>query len=131
MEDSIFTKIIRGEIPCHKIYEDDYTFAFLDIHPQVEAHTLLVPKEQVDHLWDLDQAIYDKVWEAAKKISMHYRGISSKERVGAVVAGYGVPHAHIHIMPFAHEGELKAPQNMGAPVDHDALAQIAEKYRLA
>ena len=56
MEDSIFTKIIRGEIPCHKIYEDDYTFAFLDIHPQVEAHTLLVPKEQVDHLWDLDQA---------------------------------------------------------------------------
>lgn len=129
MEDSIFTKIINGQIPCHKIYEDDKTIAFLDVHPQTPGHTLVVPKMQVDHIWDLDDNTYQHLMQAAKKLGSHLRKWSDRERIGMVVAGYGVPHVHVHLIPMHSEAELKAPQDLESPIDHDDLAKIAEQLR--
>lgn len=129
MEDSIFTKIIRGEIPCHKIYEDDQVLAFLDVHPQTPCHTLVIPKVQVDHLWDLNEQTYQHLMMISKKLGSHIRDNTDRERVAMVVMGYGVPHAHVHLIPIASEAELKAPQDTESPIDHDALASIAEKLQ--
>ncbi len=130
MEDSIFTKIIKGEIPCHRVYEDDDVIAFLDVHPQVEGHTLVIPKVQVDHLWDLDEETYTHLWGVAKRLALHISDHVEQPRVGAVVMGYGVPHAHIHLIPIASEADLKNPQDTESPINHDALARVAEKLRL-
>ena len=87
MQESIFTKIINGEIPCHKIYEDNDTFAFLDIHPIVRGHTLIVPKKQVEFLWDLDDATYQAVMATAKKLALHFREVLDVPYVGEKVIG--------------------------------------------
>jgi len=127
MEDSIFTKIIKGEIPCHKIYEDDKTFAFLDIHPQIAGHTLLVPKQQVDQVWDLPDDLYHYIWGVTKKIENRIMEVIKPPRVGVAIEGFGVPHVHIHIVPLYHISDFKKPQDMISEPDHDALAAIAQK----
>ena len=107
---SIFTKIIQGEIPCYKIYEDDKTFAFLDIAPEAEGHTLVVPKLEVDKVYDLPDADYLAVWATVKKLARHYEQILG-ERIMIKVVGIDVPHAHVHLLPvnenWAGERELK------------------------
>src|ERR1700752_4771420 len=100
MQDSIFTKIIRGEIPAEKIYEDDKTIAFLDIHPITPGHTLVVPKKQIDHLWDLPDEDYLALMQTAKKVANRQRQVLNPQRVGVHVVGVDVPHAHIHVFPF-------------------------------
>lgn len=128
MEDSIFTKIISGEIPCHKIYEDEHTFAFLDIHPSQPGHTLVIPKRQVDDIWDLPTDEYHALWDSAQKIATHIHLIMGTARVGAMVVGFGVPHAHIHLVPINDASELKeAPQD--TEPNHEALAELAEQLR--
>ena len=96
---SIFTKIVNGEIPCYKIYEDDKTLAFLDIHPETKGHTLVIPKVEIDKIYDLPDADYQALLQTAKKLSKHM-----EEKLGArtlwKVIGTDVPHAHIHLMPF-------------------------------
>ena len=130
MQDSIFTKIIKGEIPCHKIYEDDNVIAFLDVHPQTEGHTLVVPKRQVDHLWDLDQVEYEVLWRAVKKIGAHLKDEIGSPRVGVVVEGFGVPHVHVHLIPIYHGEDLKKAQDLESEPDHVALAQLAKRLAL-
>ncbi len=129
-EQSIFTRIINGEIPCHKIYEDDRVIAFLDQHPQSPGHTLVVPKVQVDHIWDLSDEEYSYLWETAKKIGGHIRGVIASPRVGIVVEGFGVPHVHIHLVPIYHGNDLKKPQNLDAEADHEALAAMAARLKM-
>ncbi|HEU5122116.1 MAG TPA: HIT domain-containing protein [Candidatus Saccharimonadales bacterium] len=128
MEDSIFTKIIKGDIPAHKIYEDEKTIAFLTIQPVREGHTLVVPKIQVDQYIDLPDEDYDALWRTVKKIAARIREVTGKERVGVVIKGIDVPHAHVHLIPFNKGESLKAD---GAPaiVSSDILAPIAEKLR--
>lgn len=126
MEDSIFTKIIKGEIPCHKIYEDDRVIAFLDIHPKQPGHTMVVPKKQVDLLWELDDETYDNLWDTAKKIATHMGKVLNK-RIGAQVEGIGVPHAHIHLIPFATTDEFLNHPDMSAEPDNAALSDMAKK----
>ncbi|MBQ2659522.1 HIT domain-containing protein [Candidatus Saccharibacteria bacterium] len=96
---SIFTKIINGEIPSYKIYEDDKTIAFLDIHPETKGHVLVVPKKEVDKIYDLDDADYDALMHTVKKLSKHM-----EDKLGArilwKVVGTDVPHAHVHIEPL-------------------------------
>ena len=96
---SIFTKIINGEIPSYKIYEDDNTIAFLDIHPETKGHVLVVPKKEVDKIYDLDDADYDALMHTVKKLSKHM-----EDKLGArilwKVVGTDVPHAHVHIEPL-------------------------------
>jgi histidine triad (HIT) family protein len=129
MEDSLFTKIIKGEIPAHKIYEDDECLAFLDIHPQLEGHTLLIPKQQIDQLWDLPDDVYHHLWDVAKLIKHKIKEVLNAPRVGVAVEGFGVPHAHIHLIPLYKIEDFKKPQDHTSEPDHIALAAVAEKLR--
>lgn len=132
MEDSIFTKIIRGDVPCHKIYEDDHVFAFLDINPAAEGHTLVVPKRQVEFVWDLPEVDYTALMSAVKAIAVHLRDVLNVPYVGELVVGVDVPHAHVHLIPFETAETMKRA-TAGSPAsdpDHDALAAVAAKVAL-
>ena len=96
---SIFTKIIQGEIPCYKIYEDDKTFAFLDIHPESKGHVLVIPKNEVDKIYELPDEDYQTLMAAVKKLSQHMEKVLGARILWKVV-GTDVPHAHVHLMPF-------------------------------
>lgn len=128
MVDSIFTRIIRGEIPCHKVYEDDKVLAFLDIHPVHPGHTLVIPKVQVNHFCDLDEATTQAVMTVVQKISRRLRQTYNPPRVALVVMGDEVPHAHVHVVPYYHQGDvsIKAPT---AEPNHNALAAIAAQLK--
>ncbi len=127
MEDSIFTKIIKGEVPSHKVYEDEKTLAFMTISPVREGHTLVIPKVQVDQFIDVPDEDYEAVWRTAKKVAARIREVTGKERVGIVVKGIDVPHFHVHLIPFNHDEGLKGGDGEIAPAEE--LAAIAEKLR--
>jgi len=126
MQDSIFTKIIKGEIPSHKIYEDEHVFAFLDIHPVTPGHTLVIPKKQVEFVWDLDDDEYQHLTTAVKKIALHIREKLQVPYVGEQIIGVDVPHAHVHLVPFTHAIEYHQEADSSAEPDHAALAKVAE-----
>lgn len=130
MQDSIFTKIIKGEIPSHKIYEDDHVYAFLDIHPIAPGHVLVVPKNQVAFVWDLDDETYDALMAAVKKLALHLRDVLNVPYVGEQIIGVDVPHAHVHLVPFSTIEEYRNRPNQNDTPDHVALASVAEKIRL-
>jgi histidine triad (HIT) family protein len=129
-EPSIFTLIINGDIPSHKIYEDDQVLAFLEIHPIMQGHTLVVPKKQIDHIWDLDEGDYEYLWSVTKKIGTHIREVMGSPRVGITVEGFGIPHAHIHLMPIYHGNDLKKQQNKDYTPSNEELEQVAAKLRM-
>jgi histidine triad (HIT) family protein len=126
MQNSIFTKIIKGELPSHKIYEDDHTLAFLSIYPSVTGHTLVIPKKQVEALWDLDTETYAAVMATTRKVAVRLRDVLSVERVGERVIGLDVPHAHVHLVPFNTPEEFYAKETADEP-NHEALAALAAK----
>lgn len=127
-EPTIFTKIINGEIPCHKIYEDEKTLAFLDIHPTMDGHTLVIPKKQIEFVWDLDDDDYQALMNTVKKVGRRVRDVIGTKYVGQMVIGTDVPHAHIHILPFNETREMKRTLETAiAEPDHERLAAIAEK----
>ena len=99
MEESIFTKIIKGEIPCYKIYENDKVIAFLDIQPETEGHTLVIPKNQVDKIYELPDEDYEALMKAVKLVSKRMEEVLGA-RVVWKVMGTEVPHAHVHVMPI-------------------------------
>ena len=101
---SIFTKIVNGEIPCYKIYEDDKTLAFLDIHPETKGHTLVIPKNEVDKIYDLPDEDYEALMDTAKKLSKNMEKVLGARTLWKVV-GTDVPHAHIHLMPLDENWE--------------------------
>ena len=100
MTDSIFTKIIKGEIPCHKIEENEHFIAFLDIMPLKKGHTLVVPKAQLDYIFDLEDQTLGDLMIFAKKVAKKIEATISCERMGVAVIGLEVPHAHIHLIPL-------------------------------
>ncbi len=126
MEDSIFTKIIKGEIPCHKIYEDETTFAFLDIHPKQPGHTLVIPKKQVEFVWDLEDDDYRALMATVKKVALRLRDVLKRPYVGELVIGTDVPHAHVHVYPFSTAEESRYMPDLTAEPDHEALAKVAK-----
>ena len=127
MIDSLFTKIIKGEIPSHKVYEDDATYAFLDIHPVTPGHTLVIPKNQVEFVWDLPADDYQWLMASAKKIAEHMRETLGVPYVGVQVIGVDVPHAHVHLIPFTTMDEYRNHPDMDAEPNHEELAKIATK----
>ena len=130
-EPSIFTRIINGEIPCHKVYEDDRVIAFLTINPVADGHTLVVPKKQVNQIWDLETDDYEYLWRIAQKIALHLRTVMGVDRVGVVVKGFDVPHVHIHLIPVGfHSGVNFDPIPPPSVANNDDLAAIAERIRL-
>ncbi len=130
MVDSIFTKIIKGEIPCHKIYEDDRTLAFLDIYPLQPGHSLIISKRQVEFVWDLPASDYDALMRTAKKVALRLRDVMRTKYVSQRIVGVDVPHAHVHLIPFDHASELKVEQDMSQEPNHDELAKLAAKIRI-
>lgn len=130
MEDSIFTKIIRGEIPSHKLYEDDATFAFLDIHPVQPGHCLIIPKRQVEFVWDLSDEDYRALMATTKKLALHLRDRLGVPFVGEKIVGVDVPHAHVHLIPFSTVDEFANKPDMSAEPDHATLAAMAQKLAI-
>ena len=96
---SIFTKIIKGEIPCYKIYEDDKTIAFLDINPETPGHTLVIPKNEIDKIYELPDEDYQALMATVKKLSAHMEKVLGARTLWKVI-GTDVPHAHVHLLPF-------------------------------
>lgn len=101
---SIFTKIINGEIPCYKIYEDDKTLAFLDINPETKGHTLVVPKNEVDKIYELPDEDYNALMATVKKLSKNMEEKLGKRTLWKVI-GTDVPHAHVHLLPYDESWE--------------------------
>jgi histidine triad (HIT) family protein len=129
MEDSIFTKIIKGEIPCHKVYEDELTLAFMDIHPVQPGHVLVVPKAQVEFAWDLSDKDYTALMLTVKKVARRVQEVTGRPYVGEMIIGVDVPHAHVHVIPFTTVAEFRTIPDMETEPDHAALAEMAEKLK--
>ena len=96
---SVFTKIINGEIPCYKVYEDEKTLAFLDINPESKGHTLVIPKVEVDKIYELSDEDYHALWATVKKVAARMEDVSGRRTLMKVI-GTDVPHAHVHLMPY-------------------------------
>lgn len=103
---SIFTKIVNGEIPAHKVAEDENYLAFLDISPVAKGHTLVIPKKEVDYLFDLDDELYSGLQLFAKKVAVGLKKAIPCEKVGVLVLGLEVSHAHIHLIPMQDETDV-------------------------
>ena len=103
---SIFSRIAAGEIPSWKVAEDERYYAFLDINPLAEGHTLVIPKKEVDYIFDLDADTYAGLWQFAARVARAVRTAIPCKRVGVAVLGMEVPHAHIHLVPLQTEGDL-------------------------
>lgn len=103
---SIFTRIIQGEIPCYKVAEDDKYFAFLDINPVAKGHTLVIPKVEIDNLFDLDDDTLAGLTLFAKQIARKIQDYTQCKKVAMVVLGLEVPHAHIHLIPMNNEADV-------------------------
>jgi len=125
---TIFTKIIKGEIPSYKITEDENFFAFLDINPLTKGHTLVVPKKEVDYLFDADDEILGGIMIFAKKIANAIDKAIPSIRTGVIVIGTEVPHAHIHLIPFNDEAELNFKRKKLKLSDEEFI-EIAEKIK--
>lgn len=122
---SIFTKIITGEIPCYKVAEDENNIAFLDIRPIKRGHTLCVPKREVDELFELPAEDYQSLMAFSQRVAKSLKRIVPCKRIGALVLGMEVPHAHLHLVPINAEHELSfANAQAGVPKEEMiALAQ--------
>ncbi len=103
---SVFTRIINGEIPCYKIAEDDRFMAFLDVKPLKPGHTLVVPKKEVDYIFDLDEKTLADIMIFARRIAVAMKEVIECKRIGVAVVGLEVPHAHIHLVPLTRESDL-------------------------
>lgn len=124
--DTIFTKIIKGEIPCYKIAENDKFFAFLDINPLAKGHTLVVPKLQVDYIFKLDDEMLAEMMVFAKRIAAAIEANVPCERIGIAVIGLEVPHTHIHLVPINKVGDLNFA-NPKCKLSEEEFKEIAAK----
>lgn len=124
---SVFTKIIQGEIPCYKIYEDEKTLAFLDIAPEGEGHTLVVPKIGAKKVYELPNEDYQAVMATAKKIAQHYDKVLGK-RMMLKVVGIDVPYAHVHILPA--EAEVTREEVKKKELSEEEFRELQERLKL-
>ncbi len=130
---SIFTRIINGEIPCYRIAEDERFIAFLDVRPLKPGHTLVVPKTEVDYIFDLDPETLAGLTLFAQKVAVAMKEVIECNRIGVAVLGLEVPHAHVHLVPITEESDLRFsnPRVSLSPEENERLARaIGEKVRL-
>ncbi len=125
---TIFSRIVAGEIPCHKIAENEEFFAFLDINPVAKGHTLVIPKEETDYIFDLDDAVLGRMMAFAKRVARAQEAAISCRRVGIAVMGLEVPHAHIHLIPITKESDMYFGGKK-LSLSGDELAEIAASIR--
>ena len=126
---TIFTKIVNGEIPCYKVAEDENYFAFLDINPLAKGHTLVVPKQEVDYIFDLDDQTLAGMMVFAKKVAKKIGSKIECKRVAVVVLGLEVPHAHIHLVPINSENDVDFHREK-LKLTPDEFAEIAASIAL-
>jgi len=120
----IFARIASGEIPSYKIAEDDSFFAFLDINPLAKGHTLVIPKEEIDYLFDMDEELYKDLWQFAMKVAKAIKQVVPCIKVGVAVIGLEVPHAHIHLVPLNKMDDINFSQpKLAFPADE--MKQLA------
>lgn len=126
--ETIFSQIIKGQIPCHKIYEDQYTLAFLDIYPVQEGMTLVVSKRSVETFYDLPKVEYQAFFETVKKVALRLKEVyPQKRRIGLQLEGLDVPHVHAKLFPIDSGQEFRAAPDMSKEPDHQALEATAAK----
>jgi histidine triad (HIT) family protein len=123
---TIFSRIAAGEIPSHKIAENDKFFAFLDIKPLVKGHVLVIPKIEVDYIFDIDDQTLSQMMVFAKRIAEAIKKVIPCNRVGVAVIGLEVPHAHIHLVPINTEADIRFSNNR-LSLTNEELADIAQK----
>jgi len=129
---SIFTKIVQGEIPSYKVAEDDRFYAFLDINPIQPGHTLVIPKNEVDYIFDLPQEEAGALFIFAQQVAKAIKKVISCKRIGVAVLGLEVPHAHIHLLPLNRERDIdfSQPRCVLTPQELTQLAQdISNAYQ--
>ena len=132
MEATLFTKIINGEIPSHKIYEDEKTFAFLDIYPVQPGMTLVVTKKPVEDFTELEPEDLLALMSAAQKIARRMKQVfPEKKRIGVQIEGLDVPHVHVKLFPISTGPEFRAEPDRSAEPNHEELSKIAEKLRFS
>ncbi len=123
---SLFSKIVNGDIPCYKVAESNDFLAFLDISPLVKGHTLVIPKKEVDYIFDVEDELYKGLWHFSKRVSKAIQKAVLCKRIGVAVIGLEVPHAHIHLIPMNRVSDM----NFASPkitVSNEELEQIAQK----
>ncbi len=125
---TIFTRIIQGEIPCHKIAETSNCFAFLDIRPLAKGHTLVIPKTEVDYFFDLPQDIIHEIMDLSRKIAVAIKEVVPCTKVGISVIGLEVPHAHLHLVPIAAIGDMNFSKEKMSLSDNE-MAELATQIR--
>ena len=131
MEKSVFTKIINGELPGEQVYADEKCVVLMTIEPIMPGHCMVIPRQQIDHLWDIDDETYSHLMNIAKKIANAMRSAYDYPRIGEVVEGFGVPHAHIHIFGLTDGFEKMIPEHIASKhtASSDELKREASKLR--
>lgn len=125
---SIFTKIVAGEIPCYRIAEDENYLAFLDVNPNAKGHTLCIPKQEINKLFDLDDQAYMGLMLFAKKVAVALEKTVPCKRIGMAVIGLEVPHAHVHLIPLNEMDEMRFQNKVSlTPQEFNALAQAIQE----
>ena len=124
---SIFTRIVQGEIPCHKVAETDHYLAFLDVRPQAKGHTLCIPNQETDYIFDLDDEHLAGLMLFAKKVARAVKQVIPCKRIGVAVVGLEVPHAHVHLIPLNSMADFtfKEPLDIPAEEMRELAAKIA------
>ncbi|MCI6522794.1 MAG: HIT family protein [Parabacteroides sp.] len=125
---TIFSRIVAGEIPCHKVAENEEFFAFLDINPVAKGHTLVIPKAEVDYLFDIDDPKLGRMMAFAKRVARAQEAAIPCKRVGLAVMGLEVPHAHIHLVPITKESDMYFGGKK-LSLSSEELAEIAQSIR--
>ncbi|MDG1261552.1 MAG: HIT family protein [Flavobacteriales bacterium] len=127
---TLFTQIVEGKIPCHKIAENDEFLAFLDISPLATGHTLVIPKKEVDYFFDLDDDLLSKINLFAKEVATQIKAAIPCKRIGVAIIGLEVPHAHVHLVPLQQVSDINFERSKMV-VSQEELALTAEKIRTA
>ncbi len=130
---SVFSKIVAGEIPSYKVAEDENYYAFLDISPVAKGHTLVIPKHEVNYIFDLDEAEYEGLWSFARRVAKAMKQALPCQRIGVAVMGLEVPHAHIHLVPINKESDMNFfADKLSLPADEMAAiaAKVNEQFNL-
>lgn len=126
---TIFSKIVAGEIPCHKVYESEHCLAFLDINPIARGHVLCIPKQEVDYIFDLDDEAYTELHLFAKRVARGLKKVCPCVKVAVAVIGVDVPHAHIHLVPLNRPSDLNFANHIEMTADE--LADLANQISTA
>lgn len=130
---TIFTKIVNGEIPCYKIAEDEHHLAFLDIQPLKEGHTLVIPKQEIDYIFDLEEDDLASLHVFASKVAKALEAVVPCQRIGVAVIGLEVPHAHIHLVPMDKVEDInfsKAKLSIDAEEMKSIANRISQSYKI-